>query len=90
MVCPFRWYQIHPIHLHMLDRLLHTRAPPVQVDITRAGEEIPRAPRRTSLTLRRLKHVLLPAEGKSGMDEATRNAKDAQWRWWNSQISEID
>ena len=54
----------------------------------RDGEEIQRAPRRTSLTLRRLKHVQL--EAKAVMDAATKSAKDAQWQWWNSQISEID
>ncbi|CAK8985773.1 unnamed protein product [Durusdinium trenchii] len=51
-------------------------------------KKIPRAPRRTSLTLRRLKHVQLRSEEVK--DEVARSAKMEQWRWWNSQISEID
>lgn len=72
--------EAYELYVHRIDH--------AKVDITRAGEEIPRAPRRTSLTLRRLKHILL--EPKEVMDAATKSAKDAQWQWWNSQISEID
>lgn len=37
----------------------HSVYHPLSEKIVRAGEEIPRAPRRTSLTLQRLKHILL-------------------------------
>eukprot|EP00913_Durusdinium_trenchii_P032439 g30371.t3 len=46
--------EAYELYVHRIDH--------VTVDVTQTGEKIPRAPRRTSLTLRRLKHVQLRSE----------------------------
>eukprot|EP00927_Polykrikos_kofoidii_P040054 TRINITY_DN34304_c0_g1_i1.p1 TRINITY_DN34304_c0_g1~~TRINITY_DN34304_c0_g1_i1.p1 ORF type:complete len:698 (+),score=97.79 TRINITY_DN34304_c0_g1_i1:103-2196(+) len=62
------------------------------LDAARAGvgEAVPRSQRRTSLTLRRLKHV--SARRPEGGDwEPEREADVAgQWSWWAKQLNEID
>ena len=71
--------EAYELYVHRIDH--------IHVDETQSGHRVARAPRRTSLTLRRLKDVQLSSEE---VDEVAEGARKAQWKWWNSQISEID
>lgn len=58
------------------------------LDRTAEGHEVPRAPRRTSLTMRRFAHVQLHAGDVNCEDHLAARAE--QWRWWASELGEID
>ncbi|CAJ1375366.1 unnamed protein product [Effrenium voratum] len=71
--------EAYELYVHRIDH--------AEVDVTREGLQVPRAPRRTSLTLRRLSHV---RQRQDQTDEQWDAAQQLQWQWWNSQLSEID
>ncbi|CAE6954687.1 Alkbh6 [Symbiodinium sp. CCMP2592] len=72
--------EAYNLYVHRIDH--------AEADTTRDGLEVQRARRRTSLTFRRLAHVKL--ESKDVKGEAQRLGRQAQWRWFASQLSEFD
>merc|ERR1712060_583716 len=69
--------EAYELYVHWIDHEVE--------DVTVDGLVVPRAPRRTSLTMRRLASV------QSHSHEAVSNehhaARAAQWAWWDSQLS---
>ncbi|CAE7222650.1 Alkbh6, partial [Symbiodinium sp. CCMP2456] len=72
--------EAYNLYVHRIDH--------AEADTTRDGLEVQRARRRTSLTFRRLAHVKL--ESKDVKGEAERLGRQAQWRWFATQLSEFD
>ncbi|OLQ12354.1 Alpha-ketoglutarate-dependent dioxygenase alkB-like 6 [Symbiodinium microadriaticum] len=72
--------EAYNLYVHRIDH--------AEAETTRDGLEVQRARRRTSLTFRRLAHVKL--ESKDVKGEAERLGRQAQWRWFATQLSEFD